>query len=169
MTDDAPLNERNLNYLRLTIDSPGTGDAAGLALRNAGFNTGLHVAAGERYDFSFWARRNGTADVPVRVRVEDTAGTAAYGTAAATVGSGDWKHYAGALTATGTTTTGRLAVIVGGAPAAGTHVDFDMVSLLPANTWKGRRAAPGPRPEDRRPAARLPALPRRLPGRTPAA
>jgi alpha-L-arabinofuranosidase len=28
-------------------------------------------------------------------------------------------------------------VIVGGAPAPGTHVDFDMVSLLPRETWKG--------------------------------
>ena len=137
VTGDASLNNRNLNYLRLTIGSPGTGDTAGLALRNAGFNTGLHVAAGKRYRFSFWARRDGTADVPVRVRVEDTAGTTAYGTAAATVGSGGWKRYAGVLTATGTTTTGRLAVIVGGAPAAGTHVDFDMVSLLPEKTWKG--------------------------------
>jgi alpha-L-arabinofuranosidase len=41
------------------------------------------------------------------------------------------------LRATRTTTAGRLAVIVGGSPAAGTHVDFDMVSLLPRDTWKG--------------------------------
>jgi alpha-L-arabinofuranosidase len=142
VTGDAPLNNRNLNYLRLTIDSPGTGDAAGLALRNAGFNAGLHVEAGKRYRFSFWARRDGTADLPVWVRVEDVAGTTASATATATIDSGAWKRYAGVLTATGTATTGRLAVIVGGTPAAGAHVDFDMVSLLPEETWKGHGLRP---------------------------
>jgi alpha-L-arabinofuranosidase len=51
--------------------------------------------------------------------------------------SDGWKQYRGVLTATRTTTTGRLAVIVGGSPPPNTHVDFDMVSLLPQDTWKG--------------------------------
>src|SRR4051812_13232267 len=87
---DAPLNAKNLNYLRVTIASPGTGDGAGMAVRNSGFNTGLHVEAGQRYEFSFWARRDGAADVPVRVRVEDAAGANVYATADATVDSADW-------------------------------------------------------------------------------
>ena len=41
---DAPLNDRNLNYLRLTIASPGAGPGAGVAVRNSGFNTGLHAS-----------------------------------------------------------------------------------------------------------------------------
>jgi hypothetical protein len=134
---DAPLNDKNLNYLRLTIASPGAGDGAGFAIRNSGFNTGLHVEAGKRYAFSFWARRDGTVDLPVRVRVEDDAGTTPYAAAQTTVGSDGWTKYRGVLTATRTTTTGRLAVIVGGSPPPNTHVDFDMVSLLPQDTWKG--------------------------------
>jgi alpha-L-arabinofuranosidase len=134
---DAPLNEKNLNYLRLTTASPGSGARAGLAIRNSGFNTGLHLEAGKRYRFSFWARRDGTADLPVRVRVENDAGTSVYGAAQTTVTSDAWTRYQGVLTATGTTTAGRLALVVGGAPGAGTHVDFDMVSLLPTDTWKG--------------------------------
>jgi alpha-L-arabinofuranosidase len=134
---DSPLNERNLNYLRLTVESPGSGDGAGVAVRSSGFNTGLRVEAGKRYEFSYWARRDGADALPVRVRVEDAAGATVYASADATVGSADWRRYRGVLTATATTTTGRLAVVVGGSPAAGTHVDFDMVSLLPRDTWKG--------------------------------
>jgi alpha-L-arabinofuranosidase len=134
---DSPLNDKNLNYLRLTTASAGAGTGAGLAIRNSGFNTGLYVQAGKRYDFSFWARRDGTVDLPVRVAVEDDAGTTAYATADTTVRSGTWTRYRGVLKATGTTTAGRLAVIVGGTPLPGTHVDFDMVSVLPQDTWKG--------------------------------
>ncbi|MEN3282213.1 MAG: hypothetical protein V7607_3353 [Solirubrobacteraceae bacterium] len=73
----------------------------------------------------------------MRVSVEDDAGAAVYATAKTTIASGSWTRYQGVLTATATTTTGRLAVIVGGSPVAGTHVDLDMVSLLPQDTWKG--------------------------------
>ena len=134
---DAPLNDRNLNYLRLTTGPPSAAPGAGLAMRNSGFNTGLHVEAGQRYDFSFWARRDGTADLPVHVAVEDAAGTTTHAAADATIRSDAWTRYRGVLKATGTTTAGRLAVIVGGSPAPDTHVDFDMVSLLPRDTWKG--------------------------------
>jgi alpha-L-arabinofuranosidase len=134
---DAPLNDKNLSYLRLTTVSPGTGNGAGFAIRNAGFNTGLHVEAGKRYKLSFWARRDGATALPVRVRVEDDSATSVYATADTTISSGAWSRYRAVLTATATTTAGRLAVIVGGSPAAGTHVDFDMVSLLPQDTWKG--------------------------------
>jgi alpha-L-arabinofuranosidase len=130
---DSPLNAKNLNYLRLTVDQPG----GGFAIRNAGFNTGLHVEAGKRYAYSFWARTDGTGDLPVRVAVEDTAGATVSASADTTIRSDTWTKYKGVLTATRTTTEGRLAVIVGGSPAAGTHVDLDMVSLLPRDTWKG--------------------------------
>jgi alpha-L-arabinofuranosidase len=132
-----PLNARNLNYLRLTTTAAGTGEEAGVAIRNSGFNSGVYVEAGKRYDFSFWARRDGTADLPVRVAVEDAAGTTEYAGADVTLTGGDWRKYAGTLTASATTTAGRLALIVG-APAAGTHVDLDMVSLFPQDTFKGR-------------------------------
>jgi alpha-L-arabinofuranosidase len=130
---DSPLNPTNLNYLRLTTGTPG----AGLAIRNTGFNTGLFVQRGKRYDFSFVARRDGTADLPVRVQVEDETGTTVYAAADTKIKAGGWTRYHGALRATATTTAGRLAVIVGGSPAPDTHVDFDMVSLLPRDTWKG--------------------------------
>jgi alpha-L-arabinofuranosidase len=134
---DSPLNERNLNYLRLTTGPAAASPGATLAIRNSGFNTGLHVEAGQRYDFSFWARRDGTADLPVRLAVEDAAGATTYAQADTTIRAQTWTRYRGVLEATATTTAGRLAVVVGGQTAPDTHVDFDMVSLLPRDTWKG--------------------------------
>ncbi len=133
VASDEPLNAKNLNYLRLTTTAAGDG----IAIRNRGFNSGVYVEAGKRYDFSFFARRDGAADLPVRVAVEDAAGTTEYAGADVTVTGGGWKKYEGVLTASATTTAGRLALIVG-APAAGTHLDLDMVSLFPQDTFKGR-------------------------------
>ncbi|MYS51744.1 alpha-N-arabinofuranosidase, partial [Streptomyces sp. SID6013] len=45
--DDGRLNERNRNYLSL---------GAGSAVTNAGYNTGIRVEKGKKYDFSLWAR-----------------------------------------------------------------------------------------------------------------
>ena len=59
-----PLNARNLNYLRLTATAAGTGAADGVAIRNRGFNAGVFVEAGRRYDYSFWARRDGARRPP---------------------------------------------------------------------------------------------------------
>jgi alpha-L-arabinofuranosidase len=127
---EAPLNDHNLHYLRLTATARGA-----LALRNTGFNDGVHVVAGERYRYSFFARRSGGAPLPVRVRVESAGGSAVFGVARTTVTAGHWKRYSGVLTATRSTSGGRVALVVD-APAA-LHADFDMVSLLPVRTWKG--------------------------------
>ena len=58
----------------MTATAAGTGAADGVAIRNRGFNAGVFVEAGRRYDYSFWARRDGAGDLPVRVAVEDAAG-----------------------------------------------------------------------------------------------
>ena len=47
----------------------------------------------KRYDFSFWARRDGTADLPVRIAVEDAAGATEYAAAEVTLTDGAWKKY----------------------------------------------------------------------------
>ena len=133
-----PLNANNLNYLRMTTTAAGAGGTDGVAIRNSGFNTGVYVEAGKHYDFSFWARRSGANDLPVRVAVEDAAGTTVYASADTTITDGAWKKYTAVLTANATTTAGRLALVVGGAPAVGTTVDFDMVSLFPQDTFMGR-------------------------------
>ena len=80
--------------------------------------------AGKKYDVSFWAR----AAAPATVRAAVDGATDAF---TATVDSA-WKKYTGVLTASATTTTGRLQLVTDGS------VDLDMVSLFPQDTFMGR-------------------------------
>ncbi|MFI7422554.1 alpha-L-arabinofuranosidase C-terminal domain-containing protein [Nonomuraea sp. NPDC049684] len=123
VTGDQPLNSNNRNYLRLDVTGDGT---AGVS--NAGFNRGLPLKRGARYDLSFWARR--TEAGTLTVTVED--GTAVLGTAALRVKAGGWAKYEAWFTATATTDAGRLVV-----QAPSGRTDLDMVSLFPHDTFKG--------------------------------
>ncbi|MEV0820799.1 alpha-L-arabinofuranosidase C-terminal domain-containing protein [Nonomuraea rubra] len=123
VTGEDPLNTNNRNYLRLDVTGEGT---AGVS--NAGFNRGLPLAEGERYDFSVWARRAEAG--PLTITVED--GTAVLGKVTVRVKAGGWAKYRASFTASGTTDAGRLVVQ---APAGRT--DLDMVSLFPRDTFKG--------------------------------
>ncbi|MEV0637283.1 alpha-L-arabinofuranosidase C-terminal domain-containing protein [Streptomyces sp. NPDC050619] len=116
--DDGRLNDRNRNYLSL---------GAGSAVTNAGYNTGIHVEAGKRYDFSVWARAvSGSA---LDVSLQDADGTLAAARKVA-VKKGGWAKYSAAFTATRTSSTGRLTVASSAAAA------LDMVSLFPRDTYK---------------------------------
>ncbi|GAA3583964.1 hypothetical protein GCM10022419_077190 [Nonomuraea rosea] len=121
---EAPLNLQNRNYLRLDVTGDGTAGAV-----NAGFNRGLPLKTGRRYDLSLWARR--TEAGALTVTAED--GTTVLGKATLQV-KGGWAKYTASFTASGTTDAGRLVVR---APAGRT--DLDMVSLFPRDTFKGRR------------------------------
>ncbi|GAA2215745.1 hypothetical protein GCM10009850_112130 [Nonomuraea monospora] len=123
VTGEQPLNINNRNYLQLDVTGEGT---AGVV--NAGFNRGLPLAEGERYDFSVWARRAEAG--PLTITVED--GTTVLGKATVRVRAGGWAKYRASFTASATTDAGRLVVQ---APAGRT--DLDMVSLFPRDTFKG--------------------------------
>ncbi|WP_345008115.1 alpha-L-arabinofuranosidase C-terminal domain-containing protein [Streptomyces shaanxiensis] len=118
VNDAGRLNERNRNYLSL---------AAGSAVTNAGYNTGIHVEAGKKYAFSVWARaEDGTA---LTVTLQDADGTLATARQVA-VRKGGWAKYRVAFTATRTSSDGRLTVASSAAAA------LDMVSLFPRDTYK---------------------------------
>jgi len=126
VSDEGRLNATNRFYLELEASGAGAG------IRNAGYNTGVPIVSGNEYLFSVWAR-SATAQ-SLRVAVEDAAGGTTYSTGTVAVdGSDEWKKYDLTLTATGSTTAGRLAVLAG---AAGT-VALDMVSLFPEEQWEG--------------------------------
>ncbi|MGW0815132.1 alpha-L-arabinofuranosidase C-terminal domain-containing protein [Streptomyces viridiviolaceus] len=117
--DDGRLNERNRNYLSL---------GAGSSVTNSGYNTGIRVEKGKRYDFSVWARaESGTT---LTVTLKDTAGTLA--NARQVAAKGGWRKYTATFTATRTGNRGRLAVATT-APTA-----LDMVSLFPRETYKNQ-------------------------------
>lgn len=119
VNDAGRLDERNRNYLSL---------GAGSSVTNSGYNTGIRVDKGKRYDFSVWARaESGTT---LTVSLKDTAGALA--TARQVTVKGGWAKYKATFTATRTSNRGRLAVASSNAAA------LDEVSLFPRETYKNQ-------------------------------
>ncbi|WP_128427894.1 alpha-L-arabinofuranosidase C-terminal domain-containing protein [Streptomyces cyaneus] len=118
VNDAGRLNDRNRNYLSL---------GAGSSVTNAGYNTGIHVEAGKKYDFSVWARAESGSTLTVTLK--DAEGTLAAAREVAVRKSG-WAKYTVTFTATRTSSDGRLAVAASDAAA------LDMVSLFPRDTYK---------------------------------
>ncbi|MFG2728091.1 alpha-L-arabinofuranosidase C-terminal domain-containing protein [Streptomyces canus] len=119
VNDDGRLGERNRNYLSLS---------AGSSVTNAGYNTGIHVEEGKKYDFSVWARAD--AGTALTVSLQDADGTLATARRVTVTKSG-WAQYKATFTATGTSSDGRLTVASSAAAA------LDMVSLFPRDTYRG--------------------------------
>ncbi|MFD7701613.1 alpha-L-arabinofuranosidase C-terminal domain-containing protein [Streptomyces caelestis] len=117
--DGGRLNERNRNYLAL---------GAGSSVTNSGYNTGIRVEEGERYDFSVWARAESAGALTVTLK--DAAGELAKARRVAV--KGDWARYTATFTASRTSNRGRLTVASSGAAA------LDMVSLFPRATYKNQ-------------------------------
>ncbi|MEG8278502.1 alpha-L-arabinofuranosidase C-terminal domain-containing protein [Streptomyces sp. AHA2] len=117
--DSGRLNERNRNYLAL---------GAGSSVTNTGYNTGIRVEQGKRYDFSVWARAGSGSTLTVSLK--DAAGSLA--TARQVAVRGGWAKYEAAFTASRTSNRGRLAVAASNAAA------LDMVSLFPRETYKNQ-------------------------------
>lgn len=121
VNDDGRLHARNRNYLSL---------AGGSSVTNSGYNTGIAVTKGKRYDFSVWARTSGSDKAPLTLALRDTSGELA--PARRVTARGGWAKYEATFTAGRTSATGRLAV-TSGAPVA-----LDEISLFPRDTYKGR-------------------------------
>ena len=122
--DDGRLNERNRRYLRLPL--PG-------GIINAGYNSGLGIEKGKRYDFSVWARTD-QASTPLTVSLTDPAGTRLAAPLNLSVRGASWTRYTGTFTVQTASITGRLLVEGGG---VGT-LSMDMVSVFPRDTYKNR-------------------------------
>ncbi|KOV86562.1 MULTISPECIES: alpha-L-arabinofuranosidase C-terminal domain-containing protein [unclassified Streptomyces] len=118
LNDSGRLNDRNRAYLSL---------GAGSSVTNAGYNTGIAVREGGTYDFSVWARAE--AGGTLTVTLQDSGGTLATARRIAVAKNG-WARYQAVLTATRTSTTGRLTVAADAATA------LDMVSLFPRDTYR---------------------------------
>ncbi|GAB7191828.1 alpha-L-arabinofuranosidase C-terminal domain-containing protein [Kineococcus sp. NUM-3379] len=129
--DAARLNERNRTHLKLSLTSP---EGGWYGVSNSGYNTGVPLKAGARYDFSVWARTDAPAGTPLSVTLRGTTGALLADPLNLKVTGDGWARYSGTLTANQTTDAGRLQVLAGG---KGT-VRLDMVSLFPQDTYKGR-------------------------------
>jgi alpha-L-arabinofuranosidase len=130
LDDAGRLNERNRRYLQLDL----RGNTGGYGVVNAGYNTGIAVTAGKRYDFSVWARSAEPGGTVLSVRLGDAAGAELAAPLRIRIRGDQWRQYRGSVRARTTSTTGRLGVF-----AAGTGtVSLDMVSLFPRETYRGR-------------------------------
>ncbi|MFC7343448.1 alpha-L-arabinofuranosidase C-terminal domain-containing protein [Saccharopolyspora griseoalba] len=130
VVDDAGrLNERNRNYLRLTADGP-----RGYGIANTGYNTGFSLREGAEYDFSVWARTDQPAGTPLTAVLRDPSGAPLSRPLELAVRADGWAKYTGTLTATKTSTRGRLEVSATGPATLG----LDMISLFPRDTFKDR-------------------------------
>ncbi|CAL9392643.1 alpha-L-arabinofuranosidase C-terminal domain-containing protein [Streptomyces sp. enrichment culture] len=119
VNDSGRLNARNRNYLSL---------GAGSSVTNAGYNTGIRVEQGKKYDFSVWARAESGSTLTVSLK--DTAGNLA--TSRRIAVEGGWTKYQATFTATRTSNRGRLAV------ATAHDAALDEVSLFPRDTYKNQ-------------------------------
>lgn len=124
-----PLNRNNPHYL--VLEALAAGDGAGIA--NSGFNTGIPLRKGGEYRFSVYARQIATAASPLEIRLESVDGTL-YGKEELRIDSHEWKRYEAVLKSGGEDYSGRLVLLMRDKAA----VALDMVSLFPADTYKGR-------------------------------
>ena len=125
---EMPIHENNPHYAILHVPS------SGVRLLNTGFD-GIVLKKGERYDFSCFARTGqggkGGKVVVSLIDKEDRE----IASAAVKVSSKNWKKCKAVLTAEADVEDARLCI----APSAGGTYHFDMVSLFPQNTFKGRK------------------------------
>ena len=92
------------------------------------------MKAGEKYDFSLFARiPEGSKSGKLLVHLVDADGTV-QGETTVTVSSRSWKTYKAVLTAKASADT-RLEL----RPQSAGEIELDMISLFPQNTFKGRK------------------------------
>lgn len=133
VNDSNRLNENNRNYLQIDAASAGAGGAAGVGVRNSGWNAGQKLEANKKYNYSVWARTSNPAGTNLAVTLETPEGTR-LDIATVKIKGDKWAKYGVTLTPKSSTGAGRLATVVQG---TGT-VRLDMISLFPQDTWNGR-------------------------------
>ena len=122
-----PIHPNNKHYAIIHTYTVGAG------LANEGFG-GMVLKAGDKYDFSVFARTIDGKHSRLKIRLTDGNGKV-YGEALTGAVSSGWEKYNAVLTANETTSKARLEVI----PQNVGSVAIDMVSLFPQKTFKGRK------------------------------
>lgn len=123
----APIHSNNKHYASLQISR------VGAALVNEGFD-GIALKAGEKYNFSIFARTPESKKGKLSIRLIGKDGEI-YGETSTKSISEEWKKYEVPLTANQTTADARLEII----PQMTGKVELDMISLFPQKTFKGHR------------------------------
>jgi len=120
-------NKTNKNILRVNVFNDKK-----YSLVNEGFR-GIGIRKGETYRLSFYAANPERGIKRVIAQLIDVNGKVIANTAISTTNK-DWQHYTKTLVANATEEKASLKIMFEG---EGT-LDMDMISLFPAETWKGR-------------------------------
>jgi alpha-L-arabinofuranosidase len=132
-----PLSPATPRSLRLEIENVATGR---LGIANNGF-WGVGVQQGEDYQLSFWARAADGFSGALTATLENGDGSLCCAPAKVAGMTTSWKQFHAILRATRSEPKARFVLTAG----AKGKVWFDLVSLFPAKTFKGR--ANGLRPD----------------------
>jgi len=132
----APIHVNNPHYVVLEAEHIGheakyTGNS-GVGIKNTGFE-GMVVKAGDKYNFSMFARLLSKTPVSFTIGLQTTKGKLLAETKL-TVTAGDWTKYQASLISVESNDTANLVIL---ATTEG-KISLDMISLFPEKTFKNR-------------------------------
>lgn len=122
-----PIHPNNKHYAKLSIQQ------VGAALANEGFD-GIAVKAGEKYNFSVFARATNGKAGKLLVRLVGKNGELLGETTTPSI-TANWKKHNATITAKATVADARLEII----PQMTGSLDLDLISLFPQKTFKGHK------------------------------
>lgn len=122
-----PIHPNNKHYAKLWIKK------LGVALVNEGFD-GIAVKAGEKYDFSVFARAIDGKAGKLLIRLVGKNGEI-YGETTTKPIAVDWKKYNTTITVKASVADASLEII----PQMTGSLDLDLISLFPQKTFKGHK------------------------------
>jgi alpha-N-arabinofuranosidase len=122
------LNAANPRFARVTIND-GTGK---ISITNSGFK-GMGVKQNNRYNFSLLASMPAESNIVLHVELTTEKGEK-IGEASLSPKGKDWKKYQASFVASKSDLKASIRIWFEGTGV----IDFDMVSLFPGDTWKGR-------------------------------
>jgi alpha-N-arabinofuranosidase len=128
--NEKPLNQNNLNYLKIDIKKSGI--KAGI--KNLGFNDiGFAVKENEKYDFSIYARSSNIHKLTGCIQNPTTGEV--YGQVSIDIAGDEWKKYEAVISSNATYANANFVLFI---EEAGS-VDVDMISLFPQKTFNNRK------------------------------
>lgn len=122
----SPIHPNNPNYAQFTVKRKG------VALINSGYD-GIAIKKGERYDFSMRVRADLSASI--NVQLVDSLNKSVGNAHISVKKSLEWQTVTATIKANTTCASAKLKI----EPSKAGTYDFDMVSLFPQSTFKGRK------------------------------